>query len=113
MQTHLQTTPEIGARKNRKGIARSVFHVVCIMSLGRRRVAEHTPVEANARNNRTSIARQRPQYAGSIRLTSVAMQGAVNIIEEEVFSMWFAYINCWATDVFLWIRLETTYVVQS
>jgi hypothetical protein len=29
------------------------------------------------------------------------MQFAVNTtIEEEVFSMWFAYIHCWAMDVF-------------
>jgi hypothetical protein len=29
------------------------------------------------------------------------MQRAVNTtIDEEVFSMWFAYIHCWATDVF-------------
>jgi hypothetical protein len=29
------------------------------------------------------------------------MQRAVNTtIEEEVFSMWFAYINCWAMDAF-------------
>jgi hypothetical protein len=29
------------------------------------------------------------------------MQRAVNTtIEEDVFSMWFAYIHCWATDVF-------------
>jgi hypothetical protein len=29
------------------------------------------------------------------------MQRAVNTTEEEeVFSMWFAYIHCWATDVY-------------
>jgi hypothetical protein len=29
------------------------------------------------------------------------MQRAVNItIEEEVFSVWFVYIHCWANDVF-------------
>jgi hypothetical protein len=29
------------------------------------------------------------------------MQSAVNTtLEEEVFSVWFAYIHCWATDVF-------------
>jgi hypothetical protein len=29
------------------------------------------------------------------------MQRSVNkTIGEEVFSMWFAYIHCWATDVF-------------
>jgi hypothetical protein len=29
------------------------------------------------------------------------MQRAVNTaIEENVFSVWFAYIHCWATDVF-------------
>jgi hypothetical protein len=28
------------------------------------------------------------------------MQRALNTIEEEVFSMLFAYIHCWATDVF-------------
>jgi hypothetical protein len=29
------------------------------------------------------------------------MQRTVNItIEEKVFSMWFAYIRCWETDVF-------------
>jgi hypothetical protein len=34
------------------------------------------------------------------RITSVAMQHAVNTTtEEEAFSVWFEYINCWATDV--------------
>jgi hypothetical protein len=28
------------------------------------------------------------------------MQRAVNTIEEEVFSVWLAYIRCWTTDVF-------------
>jgi hypothetical protein len=29
------------------------------------------------------------------------MQRAVNTtMEEELFYMWFAYIHCWATDVF-------------
>jgi hypothetical protein len=41
------------------------------------------------------------EYARNNRITSVAMQWDVNTrIEEEVFSMWFAYIQCWATDVF-------------
>jgi hypothetical protein len=32
---------------------------------------------------------------------SVVMQRSLNTtIEKEVFSMWFAYINFWATDVF-------------
>jgi hypothetical protein len=31
----------------------------------------------------------------------VSVQRAVNTtIEEEVFSMWFAYIHCWAKDVY-------------
>jgi hypothetical protein len=75
--------------------------VVRVMPIARQRVAKHIPAEANARNNSTFIARQRPQYAGNNRITSVAMQRAVNTtIEEEVFSMWFAYIHCWTTDVF-------------
>jgi hypothetical protein len=42
-----------------------------------------------------------PKYAGSNRRTAVSMQRAITTtIEEEVFSMWFAYIHCWATDVF-------------
>jgi hypothetical protein len=28
------------------------------------------------------------------------MKRAVNTTEEEVFLMWFAYIHCWATDMF-------------
>jgi hypothetical protein len=39
-------------------------------------------------------------YAGNNQIISVAMQRVVNKIEEEVFSMWFAYTHCWATDVF-------------
>jgi hypothetical protein len=34
----------------------------------------------------------------TVGIISVAMQYAVNIIEEEVFSVWFAY--CRTTDVF-------------
>jgi hypothetical protein len=41
------------------------------------------------------------EYAGHSRITSVAVQRAVNkTVDEEVFPMWFAYIHCWATDVF-------------
>jgi hypothetical protein len=40
--------------------------------------------------------------------TSFAIQLAVDItIEEEVFSMWFAYIHCGQRMCFLWVRLET------
>jgi hypothetical protein len=75
--------------------------VVRARSITRQRVAKHIPVEANAQNNRASIARQRPQYAGNSRITSVAMQRAANTtIKVELFSMWFAYIHCWATDIF-------------
>jgi hypothetical protein len=50
------------------------------MPIARERVAEHTPATTNI---------------------SVAIQRAVNTtVEEAVFSMWFAYIHCWARDVF-------------
>jgi hypothetical protein len=48
----------IQARNNRKDIARIVFCVVRAM-IARQRAAKHIPTEANARNNRRSIARQR------------------------------------------------------
>jgi hypothetical protein len=50
---------EVRARNNRKGIGRSVFYVVCAMPIARQRVAKHISTEANARNNRSSIVRQR------------------------------------------------------
>jgi tRNA(Arg) A34 adenosine deaminase TadA len=63
--------------------------------IARQRAGKHIPAEANVRKNRTSIVRQRPKYEGKNRITSVAMQHAVNItIEEEVCSMWFAYSHC-------------------
>jgi hypothetical protein len=40
------------------------------------------------------------EYAGNNRITSAAMQRTVNTIEEEVFSILFAYIHCGATDIF-------------
>jgi hypothetical protein len=33
-------------------------------------------------------------------MSSVAMQRAVNKIKGEMFSMWFSYSYCWATNVF-------------
>jgi hypothetical protein len=61
------------------------------MPIPRERVAVHIPAEANARNNRTYIARQRPKYEGNNRIISVAMQRAViTTTEEDVFSIWFA-----------------------
>jgi hypothetical protein len=40
-------------------------------------------------------------YVGNNWTIPVAMQRAVNTtIEEEAFSLWFAYIHYWATDVF-------------
>jgi hypothetical protein len=69
--------------------------------IARQRVAKHIPAEANAWNNRASIVRQRQQYPGNNRITIVSMQRAINMtIKEETFSMWFAYILCWATDKF-------------
>jgi hypothetical protein len=38
--------PEILARNNRKGIARSVFYVVRAMPIARQRAGKHIPVEA-------------------------------------------------------------------
>jgi hypothetical protein len=44
------------------------------------------------------------EYSGNNRITSVAMQRAVNTtIEEEVFSMWFAYLHCWDSEI--WSRV--------
>jgi hypothetical protein len=41
------------------------------------------------------------EYTGNNWITFVSMQRVVNTaIEEEVFSMWFTYIHCWATGVF-------------
>jgi hypothetical protein len=40
-------------------MARIVFYVVFAMPFTRQRVARHIPAEANYRNNRTPIARQR------------------------------------------------------
>jgi hypothetical protein len=45
---------------------------------------------------------------GNNLITSIAMQRAVNTIEEEVFSVWFANIHCWATDMFPMGCLEIT-----
>jgi hypothetical protein len=71
------------------------------MPIARQRVVKRIPAEVNARNNRISIIRQRPQYAGNSRITSVPMQRVVTtIIEEALFSIWLAYIHCWATGVF-------------
>jgi hypothetical protein len=58
-----------------KCIARSVFYVVRAMSIARRRVAKHIPAEANARKNRTCIARQ------------LRGKHAFATVEEAVFSM--------------------------
>jgi hypothetical protein len=96
-------------------ISRHVFYMVRAMHNAGQRIAKHISAEENARNNRTCISRQRPQYTGNNRITSVAMQRAVNTtIKEELFSMWFSYIHCWATDVFYgsasrlykWYRIE-------
>jgi hypothetical protein len=51
--------PEKRARNNRKGIARIISFVVRAMPIVRQPVAEHIPAEANARNSRSSIAKQR------------------------------------------------------
>jgi hypothetical protein len=58
MYTHFQAMPEIHTCNNRKGIARTVFYVDCTMPIVRQKVAKHIPTEANAQNNRRSIARQ-------------------------------------------------------
>jgi hypothetical protein len=43
----------------------------------------------------------RQRIRGSNRITFVSMQRDVKTtILEELFYMWFAYIHCWATDVF-------------
>jgi hypothetical protein len=47
------------ASNNGSCIARSVFYVLRATPIARQRVAKHIPAEANARNNRTPIARQR------------------------------------------------------
>jgi hypothetical protein len=42
-----------------------------------------------------------PNTQARIRQLPFLCKGGVNTrIEEAVFSMWFAYIHCWATDVF-------------
>jgi hypothetical protein len=55
------------------------------------------------------IARQRlskhitdtTNMQATLRLLPFLFNGALNtIIEEAAFSMWFAYIHCWAADMF-------------
>jgi hypothetical protein len=65
------------ARNNRKGIARSVFYVVRAMPITRQRVAKHIPAEANARNNKTSIARQRRGKQSLSTIQAVFSVGSV------------------------------------
>jgi hypothetical protein len=60
-------------------IASNIFYVVRAMPIARQRVAKHVHATMN---------------------TSIAVQRAIIRIEEELFSMWFAYVHCWATDVF-------------
>jgi hypothetical protein len=40
-------------------VLQEVFYVVRAMPISRQRVVKHIPAESHARNNRTSIARQR------------------------------------------------------
>jgi hypothetical protein len=47
------------SRNKRKGTGRIVFYVVRTMPIVWQRIAKHIPAEANARNNRITIARQR------------------------------------------------------
>jgi hypothetical protein len=51
--------PEIRSRNHRKCNTRIVFHVVRAMPIARQRFAKHIPGEANAPNNRGSIAMHR------------------------------------------------------
>jgi hypothetical protein len=55
------------ARNNRKGVAKSVFYVVRAMPIAMQRVAKHILAETNARDNMTSIARQRSSKHGVFR----------------------------------------------
>jgi hypothetical protein len=75
----------------------------------------NTSAEGKTRKNRTSLARQRPQYAGNSRTTSVVMQRALDTTIEEVFSILVLYIHCLATVVvydvtwrlYKWYRTES------
>jgi hypothetical protein len=51
--------PKYAHATTEKGIARRVFYVFRAMPIARQQVAKHIPAEANARNNKTPIARQR------------------------------------------------------
>jgi hypothetical protein len=87
--------------KNFSRIESLIYNFVTHMPIAGQRVPKHIPAEANTRNNRTSTVKQRLQYAFNNRITPVAMQRVVNTtIKEAIFSIWLAYIHCWATDVF-------------
>jgi hypothetical protein len=69
------------------GIARIVFYVVCAMSISKERVAKYISAEANARNNRTSIARQRHGKQGLSTIQTVflwSMQSGYKGVELRV-----------------------------
>jgi hypothetical protein len=85
------------SQKNSSRLESLIYNIVTHTPVAMQRAAKHIPAEANSQNNRTSVARQRPQYAGKIRITPVDMQSAVNT---AVFSMRFSYIHCGATNMF-------------
>jgi hypothetical protein len=66
----------------------AAVNIVTCRPVAGQRLSKHVPAEGNS------------EYAGNNWITSISMQHAVNTtIEEAVFSMWFAYIHCWAMDV--------------
>jgi hypothetical protein len=69
--------PNYGQANIIKSIARSVFYVVRAMPIDRQRVAKHIPSEANARNNRTSIVRQRGGKQALSTIQAVFSVGSV------------------------------------
>jgi hypothetical protein len=67
-------------------LAQICFRIVTCIPIARQRLGKHIPAEENARNNRTSIARQRISKNASLTIEAVFTAWSVQSGYKEVFS---------------------------
>jgi hypothetical protein len=73
--------------------------IVTYRPIAKQRLGKHIPAEANARNNRTSIARQRISKHYSLSIEIVFSAWSVQRIYKEGFSWEELVIRSWESSV--------------
>jgi hypothetical protein len=94
-----------------ENILQQLFYVVCAMPIARQRIAKHIPAEANARNNRRCIDRQR---RGKQALSTIQVVFSVESAQSDCKRVEFQTWELWKNEKeYIGVQRRTTVIAAK